>query len=237
MLNHLDVQNAARARLATMAVCTTGATSLSATATGYARAAGSFVADGFAVGMEFRGAGFANAVNNGVGVITRVDPLALRVSLYVVSYSTPGVRTVTRPATVAEGAAGGRTLSVGLPTFAAWQNVVFTPETSIPYWDEQYVRGPAALNTIGSNGRITGEPMYLPRINVQSDTSFEAASRYADAMVNAFPPGDKIVLPSGDVLEIRGDPAPYAGQLLPNGAGFAGLLCTVPLRVRSWNSQ
>jgi hypothetical protein len=235
MVSHLAVQRACRTRLGTLAVCTTGATSLAATATGYARAAGSFVTDGFEVGLEVRGAGFVNAINNGVGVVTRVAPLALTVSLFVATYAS-GVRTVTRPATVAEAAAGGRTLSVGLPSFAAWENVGFVPETGIPYWDEQYVRGPALLGTIGPNGRITAEPMYLPRINVQSDTSVEAASRYADAMVNVFPPGDKIVLASGDVIEVRADPAPYGGQLLSNGNGFSGLLVTVPLRVRSINT-
>lgn len=236
MLSHLDIQRACRARLATLAVCTTGATLLSATATGYARAAGSFATDGFAVGMEFRGSGFASAVNNGVGIVTRVASLALTVSMLVVSYSAQGVRTVTRPANVVESAAGGRTLAVGLPSFGAWENVGFVPETGVPYWDEQYVRGPSLLGTIGPQGRIIGEPMYLPRINVQSDSSVEAASRYADAMVNAFPPGDKIVLASGDVIEVRADQAPYSGQLLPNGAGFAGLLCTIPLRCRSINS-
>lgn len=235
MLNHLDVQNACRARLAAIVVATTGVTSLSATTTGYARAAGSFVADHFEVGMEVRGSGFVTAINNGVGVITRVAPLALTVSPVVVTI-TNNVRTATRPPTVAEGAAGGRTLSVGRPSFWAWENVGFTPETGVPYWDEQYVRGPALLGTIGPQGRIIGEPMYLPRINVQADTSIEAASRYADAMVNVFPPGDKIVLASGDVIEIRADQAPYGGQLLPNGAGFSGLLVTVPLRVRSINS-
>lgn len=236
MLIHIDIQNAARARLGTMVAATTGPGSFSVTPTGYARTAGSFVADHFEVGMEVRGAGFVNAINNGVGVVTRVTTLALSVSLFVVSYSAQGVRTVTRPATVVEGAAGGRTLSVGRPTFAAWENVGFTPETGIPYWDEQYVRGPALLGTIGPQGRIVGEPMYLPRINVQSDTSIEAASRYADAIVNVFPPGDKIVLASGNVIEVRADSAPYGGQLLPNGAGFSGLLCTVPLRVRSINA-
>lgn len=235
MLDHVAVQQALRTRLGTIVVATTGAMSLSATATGYARAAGSFVTDRFAVGMEVRGNGFVNAVNNGVGVITRVAPLALTVSMVVVTV-TNGVRSVTRPANVAEAAAGGRTLTVGLPQFAAWENVGFTADTGIPYWDEQYVRGPNALNTIGPQGRIIGEPMYLPRINVQSDTSIEAASRYLDAIINVFPPGDKIVLASGDVIEIRADQAPYGGQLLPNGNGFSGLLCTVPLRVRSINS-
>ena len=185
MLNHLAIQRACRARLATMVVATTGVTSLSATATGYARVAGSFATDGFEVGVEVRGSGFANAVNNGVSVVTRVAPLALTVSPVVVTIAN-GVRTVTRPATVAEGVAGGRSLTVGLPAFAAYENVAFTPETGVPYWDEQYVRGPALLGTIGPQGRIIGEPMYLPRINVQSDTSIEAASRYADAMVNAW---------------------------------------------------
>jgi hypothetical protein len=55
-------------------------------------------------------------------------------------------------------------------------------------------------------------------------------------MVNVFPPGDKIVLASGDVIEVRADAAPYGGQLLPNGAGFSGILVTVPLRARSINS-
>lgn len=235
MLNHLAIQRACRTRLGTLVVATTGVTSLSATATGYARATGSFVADGFEVGLELRGSGFGNAVNNGVGVITRVAPLALTVSMVVVTI-TLGVRTVTRPANVAETAAGGRALLVGLPSFGAWENVAFTPETGVPYWDEQYVRGPNVLGTIGPQGRITGEPMYLPRINVQSDTSVEAASRYADAMLNVFPPSDKIVLASGDVVEIRADQAPYGGQLLPNGAGYSGLLCTIPLRVRSINT-
>lgn len=235
MLNHLTVRRAVRARLGTLVAATTGVTSLSATATGYARAAGSFVTDGFEVGMELRGSGFANAVNNGVGVVTRVAPLALTVSMWVAT-TTNGVRTVTRPANVAESAAGGRALTVGLPSFVSYDNVELTPETGVPYWDEQYVRGPNVLGTIGPQGRIVGEPMYLPRINVQKDTSDEAASRYADAMVNVFPPGDKIVLADGNVIEVRADQAPYAGQLLPNGAGFSGLLCTVPLRVRSINA-
>lgn len=235
MISHLAVRRAVRARLGTLIAATTGVTSLSATPTGYARAAGSFVTDGFEVGMEARGVGFANAVNNGIGVVTRVAPFALTVSMVVVTI-TNGVRTVTRPANVAEGAAGGRSLTVGLPSFVAYDNVELTPETGVPYWDEQYVRGPNVLGTIGPQGRIIGEPMYLPRINVQKDTSDEAATRYADAMVNVFPPGDKIVLADGNVIEIRADQAPYAGQLLPNGGGHSGLLVTVPLRVRSINS-
>jgi hypothetical protein len=235
VIDHLDVQLTARARLTALVVCTTGVTSLSATATGYARDTGSFVADGFARGMEIRGSGFVNAVNNGVGVITNATPLALTVTMLVVTY-VGAVRTVTRPANVAEAASGARSLVVGLPSFVAWENTDFIKEPGVPYVDEQYVRGPASLRTIGPLGRIAGEPMYLPRINVPSNSGITASARYADAVVNAFPPGDKIVLASGDVIEVRSDAAPYGGQLLQGEPGFAGQLCTIPLRIQSINA-
>jgi hypothetical protein len=56
---------ALRGRVLTLSVATTGTTSLAATATGYTRAAGSFVTDGFKPGMEVLAAGFATSGNNG----------------------------------------------------------------------------------------------------------------------------------------------------------------------------
>lgn len=219
MINHRAVQLACRARLLSIVVCTTGSVTLSATATGYARTTGSFIADGFEPGMELTPTGFAA---NPVDVVLSVTALTL----------------TTKTARATEVAAAGRTLSVGLPSQCAWENVgPFGPPTvGVPFIDEQYVRGPAALNTIGPNGRIIGEPTYLPRINVPSGLGMEAATRYADAMLAAFPPGDKIVLTSGDTIEVRAEQAPYSGQLLQVAPGFAGLLCTIPLRIQSINS-
>ena len=76
---------------------TTGAASLSATATGYARSAGSFVTNGFAVGQQITASGFTNPANNGTSVITAVTATSLTVSK--------------TPATVVETAAAGRTIA------------------------------------------------------------------------------------------------------------------------------
>ena len=75
---------------------TTGSTSLSATATGYARASGSFVTNGFVVGQEITASGFTNAANNGRSTITAVTATTI-----TVNKATP---------TVAEEAATGRSL-------------------------------------------------------------------------------------------------------------------------------
>jgi hypothetical protein len=74
----------------------TGSISMSATATGYARASGDFVDDGFTVGMWIDASGFATAANNGRSVITAVDATTI-----TVTKSTP---------TVAEAAGSGRAL-------------------------------------------------------------------------------------------------------------------------------
>lgn len=60
-----------------MSRVTTGSTALSATSTGYARAAGSFLADGFAVGMLVSGAGFTTPGNNAPKVLTAVGALTM----------------------------------------------------------------------------------------------------------------------------------------------------------------
>ena len=55
------------------------ANTFSATATGYARATGSFLTDGFAAGEGINVAGFANSANNGRSIVTSVTALALGV--------------------------------------------------------------------------------------------------------------------------------------------------------------
>lgn len=55
----------------------TGATTLDATATGYERAAGSFLTDGFRVGMLVEASGYVGSGFNGLSVITAVDALTM----------------------------------------------------------------------------------------------------------------------------------------------------------------
>jgi len=85
---------------------TTGSTSLSATSTGFARATGSFLADGFVVGQSVIASGFAaetptTTSNNGTAVVTAVSATELVVTK--------------NPLTVPEAAATGRSIVSALP--------------------------------------------------------------------------------------------------------------------------
>lgn len=100
---------------------TTGSTSLSATATGYARAAGSFITDGFAANDWITASGFTNAANNGVSQIVAVTATTLTVTKAtgpVVEAAATG-RTITSfgkidvsKAVAAEAPAAGRAVAV-----------------------------------------------------------------------------------------------------------------------------
>jgi hypothetical protein len=59
---------------------TTGLTSLGATATGYSRSAGSFVAEGWVPGMTITAAGFVDPANNGTSLVTGVTATDLTVT-------------------------------------------------------------------------------------------------------------------------------------------------------------
>ena len=59
---------------------TTGSIGLAATATGYTRSAGSFLADGFVVGQSVTASGFVNAANNGASTVIAVTAGSLDVS-------------------------------------------------------------------------------------------------------------------------------------------------------------
>jgi hypothetical protein len=209
--NHLAMQLAMRNRLAGLTVATTGATSLSATTTGYARTAGSFLADGFAPGMEVTPAGFAA---NPVATIRTVTALELTVS-------------ATR---AAETAAAGRSLVVGLPALRAWENgIPVVPPQGAPYVEEQYIPGPAFVPEVGPDARVEARPMYAPRIFVQAATGISGDSRYADSILALFPRGLTLTCSDGTVLCVRSDVAPFRGQRLPGVAvGWSCIPITIP---------
>jgi hypothetical protein len=216
--NHTAMQLALRAYAKTLLVSTTGAIQLSATATGYARAAGSFVADGFAVGMELSASGFTNPANNGAKMCTGVSPLA-----------------ITCAGCVAE-VAGARTLTVGLPTDIQKQNIKYVPTPGKTYVVEQYIPGPSTQKTLGPLGELELTPMYSLQMNVPAETGELAANRYIDALQTLFTPRTVITLPSGEVLRVRTDTGPYPSQLMPGLPGFAVQTLTVPFWSRTPNS-
>ena len=220
MIDHTGYQLAMRAKLLTLEVVTTGSTTLSATATGYARASGSFITDGFAVGMEVVGSGFANGVNNTPGrTLTAVTALALTCS-----------------GCTAEGASAGRTVSVGVPDTRVWENVPVTPVTGSPYFTEQYLPGPYAREELGPTAQFEARPVYVIGVHAVSNAGLAAASEYADALLTLFAPGLALTASNGDILRVRSDTGPFRGQLVNNEPGWAFIPVTVPFRVRTTNA-
>jgi hypothetical protein len=218
MLNHLAALVALRTRALTLSVCTTGSTTLTATTTGYSRAdGGSFLTDGFAVGMEITPSGFAT---NTIDVLAGVTATTL----------------TTRAARVAETGAAGRTIAVGLPALRAWENVDFTPTSGRWFVDEDYLPGPAEQITLGALGQVETLPQYVLKLYGTSGAGPAALYKAADALLTLFAPRTALTLSTGDVLTVRTSPAPYRGQLLTADAGWSLVTLTVPLRSRSANT-
>jgi len=219
VINHYDYQLAARQLLLTLEVATTGSISLEATATGYTRASGSFITDGFAVGMEVVGTGFSDPDNNEAKTITAVTALTLDCDGCAV-----------------EAAGAGRTLSVPLPEQRQWENVPITPEQGRPYVREEYLPGPTLRESLGTFAELDLTPMYVVTIYAVANRGLAAAAKYADAIISLFAPGTTMVADNGDILRVRGDVGPFRGQLMQGVPGWASVQITIPLRVRSTNS-
>ena len=118
MIDHYAAQKALRVKLLTLSVATTGSVQISATATGYERATGSFLTDGFLSGMEVGGTGFGETANNAKKTLSSVTAL-----------------TMTCPNTSVE-AVGARTLDVGLPATRAWENINVEPARGSTWIEE-----------------------------------------------------------------------------------------------------
>ena len=220
MVDHHEAQLALRTKLLALSVATTGSTSISATATGYARAAGSFITDGFRVGMEVAGSGFSVSANNTAKTVTAVATLTLTAAGCAVE------------------SVGTRTLTVGLPAGREWENTAYTPTDGSPWVEEQYMPGPMTrITAAGGAGSAVLEvlPQYAPRVYVPAGKGVDAGRMYADALLTLFAPNTPFVLSSG-TLRVRGDVAPYSGQMLQAAPGFAVVPVTVPLRLRTTNS-
>lgn len=230
MLDEIAMQLALRSKLLTLSVATTGTISLAATTTGYTRTTGSFVTDGLYPGMEITPAGFTN---NNPAVITEVSALTVTAKR-IVTTVVNGVPTYSLAAITAEAAADGRSLTVGLPSNRAWENIAFQPTAGVPWVREEFVPGPTQQVTIGPFGELEDTPMYAIYVNVAAETGL-TAKRYVTAIRRLFAPRTQIALASGDTVRVRADTGPYAGQLLQSTPGFAVQPITIPLRLRTPN--
>jgi len=216
-VNHEAIQLACRARARTLSVCTTGAISMAATGQTYTRASGSFVTDGFRVGMEVLPDGFADATRR---VVTGVAALTLTVN------GTPTGQT----------ASAGRTLTVGLPVTVVYENVVTTPVVGVPYVVEAYLPGGADKYTVSPTGSLEVTPLYVLQLYGRMNADMSALAKTADALLAHFAPGTALALGNGDIAVVRGRPAPTRSQLTNPESGWALVTVTIPLRCSTANA-
>lgn len=228
MIDHTAAQLALRNRAIGLSVCTTGSTSLSATNGGYARAAGSFVTDGFADGMEIIGTGFSLQENNEPGVITRVEATALTIK--------GGRKT--------EAAASGKTLAVGLPAVRAWENlhlrdgsdVIETPVAGRPFIEEDYIPATTVqLSGPYSGGTMQQDGLYVIRWHGLTNTGTSGIRKCVDDLVALFTPGTSLTAGSHTV-RVRGDIGPDVTRIEPLGNGWSVVTVTIYWRAYSTNA-
>lgn len=195
MLNIGLARAAFRARAEALVVVTTGAVSLAATTTGYTRTAGSFVADGFVVGMELAGAGFTNAANNAPGVVTAVSALALTID---------GGRTI-------EAADVSRTLTVGFPSIRAYELQGGVAQNPRRWWvDESFAPGAGQVRTIPGDGGMHAERGVLEyHLYGIAGTGDDALDAVAGALLKQLRPTTRLTLGDGSAVRVLGAPAPY----------------------------
>ncbi len=223
MLDHLLAREAFRARLLTLVVATTGTTTLEATATGFARASGSFFDDGFLAGMEVVGTGFS-AANNGAW------PLAPAIAQTVTS-ALPLVMPIKGGRTI-QASAGSRTLSVGLPQDRRWQGIQ-TPQTDAPATRpniiEQWVPG-----ATDDDGGIVDTGFYVITWNGLANYGAAAMLRQMSKLRNHFPPGLSFSV-GGDLLRVTGRPASQFTQPITTDNGYESSTIRIPWRVMTTN--
>ncbi len=217
MIAETSLELALRAHALSLVVATTGSVSLAATATGYTRSSGSFIADGLAPGMEFIPAGFTTTTPQ---TITAVSALAITAS---------GTRT-------AQAAASGRSLTVKLPSRWAWEGITFNPTAGVPWVQEAFIGGPNFLRSAVIDGSMEQRGQYVLTVHAPIGTAL-TARLYADAIVRGFRPGLTLAITGGDVLRIRAAPnAPSAGQLRPTEPGFQGVTASIPFWLLALNA-
>jgi hypothetical protein len=196
MLNPRLAKSAFRARLVSTVVASTGLVSLAATASGYTRAAGSFVADGFTVGMEVTPVGFSHTA---VEVVTDVQPLTLTVR-------------ATHPA---QAAASGRSLNVRLPRRRAFDGQPFEPTPDTLMLREEYVPAPSDTITASPVGGLTIESgFYIVTLFAPVAVAEWVLDAMGHAITKRLAAGTVVM---ADTVGIRCThrPGPSLGQILP----------------------
>ena len=218
MIDHFANTLALRAHAFGTTIATTGTMTLEASATQYIRGSGSFLTDGFAVGMEVTPVGFPQT---SVGRITAVTALTMTIN---------GGRTVAT-------SAGSRSLTAYLPAMRGYENVSITPVADTPYVTEEYLPGGGTTLTVGANSAtLEALPIYVLTLFAPQNTGLGALRRSLDALLERFAPGTPLTVGS-DVLRVRSDVIPSATAIRQLESGWAFSQLSISLSLFTANSR
>jgi tetrahydromethanopterin S-methyltransferase subunit B len=230
---------ALRARVFATSVATTGSVSLSATTTTYARASGSFLTDGFAIGMEVLASGFAVSGNNGRSVITGLTATAMTVTKIAISTVsatdlTPTV--VAGTALAVDAAAAARTIVAQLPILRAYENIKIVPSPLAPYVEEDLVPATTTLISFPArDGTVAESGLYVLKLYGMPNTGASGMRKTLDAVRLVVSPGTTVTAGT-TIIRVRTDTAVVAGQLTPLDTGRVVCTLTVPWLAHSSNA-
>lgn len=168
-----DIRAALETHLLALVLATTGARGdIAATAQGYERAVGSFLADGFAVGDTVLANGFAEEANNGHAIVTAV---------------TDAVLAVDRPLT-GEAAGASVTITAGLPEARRFEGQPFVRPQRKP-WLRVSLRPqparPVSLDSLRRRGALLVE-LFQP---AEGGAGLTRVERLAGGLVAHCRPG------------------------------------------------
>lgn len=215
MLDHDESLRALRNQLLAMPnIASTGVTSLASTKNSFTRQAGSFVTDLFEVGMEVQPSGF---VDN--------SPAAIK------NLSAQGMDLRQEERKI-EAAAGGRSLVVQLPSLKSWENKKAKPDANLWFLEEDYIPGPTTQLSLQEYDHF---PTYVIRLYGFPNVGSKALNKVAKGVLTQFKPSTAIAISGGNFLRVRGRPSPFLGQIMQDGEGYAFIVVTIPVRVRTLN--
>jgi hypothetical protein len=126
--------------------------------------------------------------------------------------------------------------ATGIPSSRAWENKDFTPVEGTAYLEESYVPASAQRKTIARTGRVEVTGLYVVRYYGLANTALTAIWTVVNAILAVFPDSLAWALSNGDELRVRGDVAPYAGQILQTDTGHACVTIKVPWRCLTTNT-
>jgi len=130
-----------------------------------------------------------------------------------------------------------RLLSVsGLPAARAWENKSFTPSAGTPYLTDEYAPATSTALSVPVKSAVLEERgLYIVTLYGLPNDGITNIRTWTDAILAAFAPGTAVTSTANDVIHVRSDIGPFAGQIIPMESGFAVCAIRIPWYAHSQN--